>query len=209
MLSWPVSPDARPLALSSCGAATHNRKPVFSETRSTPHLVLCAPHPSPLSAYRGFFGSRPFSKTMRFWKQTGESRSTGRRRDWQTALRRQPDQRPRWTDKQPSACSWLGRRCCYSRVRHCSDVVARQGIPPRLFGGDLKGDGTGCWGELPAFRYKQAGHAALRPTGSLLLASSLLALSACAAPLALEPPQPTVSVPAAWQQADPAPLTID
>lgn len=26
------------------------------------HLVLCAPHPSPLSAHRGFFGSRPFSQ---------------------------------------------------------------------------------------------------------------------------------------------------
>ncbi|MCG2633991.1 MAG: uracil-DNA glycosylase [Gammaproteobacteria bacterium] len=25
------------------------------------HLILTAPHPSPLSAYRGFFGSRPFS----------------------------------------------------------------------------------------------------------------------------------------------------
>ncbi len=30
------------------------------------HLVLKAPHPSPLSAYRGFFGSRPFSKTNNF-----------------------------------------------------------------------------------------------------------------------------------------------
>ena len=30
------------------------------------HLVLEAPHPSPLSAYRGFFGSRPFSKTNDF-----------------------------------------------------------------------------------------------------------------------------------------------
>ncbi len=30
------------------------------------HLVLKAPHPSPLSAYRGFFGSRPFSKTNQF-----------------------------------------------------------------------------------------------------------------------------------------------
>ncbi len=29
---------------------------------STPHLILEAPHPSPLSAYRGFFGSKPFSK---------------------------------------------------------------------------------------------------------------------------------------------------
>ncbi|MEA3372693.1 MAG: uracil-DNA glycosylase [Campylobacterota bacterium] len=27
------------------------------------HLILRAPHPSPLSAYRGFFGSHPFSKT--------------------------------------------------------------------------------------------------------------------------------------------------
>lgn len=30
------------------------------------HLVLKAPHPSPLSAYRGFFGSKPFSKTNEF-----------------------------------------------------------------------------------------------------------------------------------------------
>ncbi len=27
------------------------------------HLVLTSPHPSPLAAYSGFFGSRPFSKT--------------------------------------------------------------------------------------------------------------------------------------------------
>jgi uracil-DNA glycosylase len=26
------------------------------------HLILESEHPSPLSAYRGFFGSRPFSK---------------------------------------------------------------------------------------------------------------------------------------------------
>ncbi len=30
------------------------------------HLILKAPHPSPLSAYRGFFGSKPFSKTNHF-----------------------------------------------------------------------------------------------------------------------------------------------
>jgi uracil-DNA glycosylase len=30
------------------------------------HLVLRAPHPSPLSAYRGFFGSRPFSQANAF-----------------------------------------------------------------------------------------------------------------------------------------------
>jgi len=27
------------------------------------HLIIKSPHPSPLSAYRGFFGSKPFSKT--------------------------------------------------------------------------------------------------------------------------------------------------
>ena len=35
------------------------------------HLVLKAPHPSPLSAYRGFFGSRPFSKANEFLKKNG------------------------------------------------------------------------------------------------------------------------------------------
>jgi uracil-DNA glycosylase len=30
------------------------------------HLILKAPHPSPLSSYRGFFGSKPFSKTNRW-----------------------------------------------------------------------------------------------------------------------------------------------
>lgn len=32
----------------------------------TPHLVLTSPHPSPLSAHSGFFGSRPFSKANAF-----------------------------------------------------------------------------------------------------------------------------------------------
>ena len=30
------------------------------------HLILKAPHPSPLSAYRGFFGCRPFSQANEF-----------------------------------------------------------------------------------------------------------------------------------------------
>ncbi|VAW46880.1 Uracil-DNA glycosylase, family 1 [hydrothermal vent metagenome] len=36
------------------------------------HLVLESPHPSPLSAYRGFFGSQPFSKTNAYLKQHGK-----------------------------------------------------------------------------------------------------------------------------------------
>jgi uracil-DNA glycosylase len=35
------------------------------------HLVLASAHPSPLSAYRGFFGSRPFSATNRYLEQQG------------------------------------------------------------------------------------------------------------------------------------------
>ena len=35
------------------------------------HLILKAPHPSPLSAYRGFFGSKPFSKTNQFLEEHG------------------------------------------------------------------------------------------------------------------------------------------
>lgn len=30
------------------------------------HLIITSPHPSPLSSYRGFFGSKPFSKTNDF-----------------------------------------------------------------------------------------------------------------------------------------------
>jgi uracil-DNA glycosylase len=35
------------------------------------HFVIKSPHPSPLSAHRGFFGSRPFSKTNEFLKSIG------------------------------------------------------------------------------------------------------------------------------------------
>lgn len=37
------------------------------------HLILKAPHPSPLSSYRGFFGSRPFSKTNIYLSEHGFS----------------------------------------------------------------------------------------------------------------------------------------
>ena len=37
----------------------------------SPHLVIESPHPSPLSAYRGFFGSRPFSRANAFLRDSG------------------------------------------------------------------------------------------------------------------------------------------
>ena len=38
----------------------------------TKHLVLTAPHPSPLSAYQGFFGCKHFSKCNEFLKSKGK-----------------------------------------------------------------------------------------------------------------------------------------
>ena len=37
------------------------------------HVILKAPHPSPLSAYRGFFGSKPFSRVNDILIQQGQS----------------------------------------------------------------------------------------------------------------------------------------
>jgi uracil-DNA glycosylase len=44
------------------------------------HLVIETPHPSPLSAYRGFFGSKPFSRANEFLIANGVSPI-----DWQIA----------------------------------------------------------------------------------------------------------------------------
>lgn len=41
------------------GRAAQNKRPMIDERKNT---VIASAHPSPLSAYRGFFGSRPFSK---------------------------------------------------------------------------------------------------------------------------------------------------
>ncbi len=37
------------------------------------HLILKAPHPSPLSVYRGFYGCKPFSKTNEFLIKIGKA----------------------------------------------------------------------------------------------------------------------------------------
>jgi len=41
--------------------------------RDGPHLVLESAHPSPLSAYNGFFGSRPFSRANAFLRDAGRT----------------------------------------------------------------------------------------------------------------------------------------
>lgn len=47
------------------------KKGSFINTKK--HLVIKSPHPSPLSSYRGFFGSKPFSKINEFLKSTGQA----------------------------------------------------------------------------------------------------------------------------------------
>ncbi|MBO5755490.1 MAG: uracil-DNA glycosylase, partial [Clostridia bacterium] len=37
------------------------------------HLILSSAHPSPLSAHRGFFGSRPFSRINAFLEKNGRT----------------------------------------------------------------------------------------------------------------------------------------
>jgi uracil-DNA glycosylase len=50
------------------GSYAQKKGVMIDETR---HLVLKAPHPSPLSAYRGFFGCQHFSKANAFLQQHG------------------------------------------------------------------------------------------------------------------------------------------
>ena len=52
------------------GANARSKLPLI---RSMNHLALCAPHPSPLSAYSGFFGCKHFSKANAFLQLHGEA----------------------------------------------------------------------------------------------------------------------------------------
>ena len=45
----------------------------YSDLIGPQHLVLKAPHPSPLSSYRGFFGCKHFSKCNEFLIKNGEN----------------------------------------------------------------------------------------------------------------------------------------
>ena len=59
----------QPVAFVLWGAQAQKKRPLTDS--SYPRLVLESPHPSPLSAYRGFFGSRPFSAVNRFLSENG------------------------------------------------------------------------------------------------------------------------------------------
>ena len=70
-----LNKEDRPIVFILWGAPAQ-RKAVMLDNPS--HLILKAPHPSPLSAFRGFFGSRPFSKANAFLREHGEAEI-----DWQ------------------------------------------------------------------------------------------------------------------------------
>lgn len=59
-----------PLVFILWGANARSKKAFL---KNTPHLILESAHPSPLSAYRGFFGSRPFSKCNAFLNKTNQA----------------------------------------------------------------------------------------------------------------------------------------
>ena len=58
----------KPLVFILWGNNARAKKQYIDTSR---HLVLESAHPSPLSASRGFFGSRPFSKANQFLKEHG------------------------------------------------------------------------------------------------------------------------------------------
>lgn len=63
-----VNAQDRPVVYLLWGRPAQNKIPMLTNPK---HLILKAPHPSPLSAYRGFFGCRHFSQTNEFLKQHG------------------------------------------------------------------------------------------------------------------------------------------
>ena len=60
----------RPIVFVLWGAYAQKKGAMIDVSR---HLVIRSPHPSPLSAYRGFLGSCPFSKINRFLVQQGQA----------------------------------------------------------------------------------------------------------------------------------------
>ncbi|MDD3746186.1 MAG: uracil-DNA glycosylase [Anaerostipes sp.] len=63
-----LNEQERPIVFILWGRPAQNKKKMLNNPK---HMILEAPHPSPLSSYRGFFGSKPFSKTNTFLEEHG------------------------------------------------------------------------------------------------------------------------------------------
>lgn len=60
----------KPLAFILWGSPARSKKKMITNPQ---HFIVESPHPSPLSASRGFFGSRPFSRVNTFLEQNGQT----------------------------------------------------------------------------------------------------------------------------------------
>ncbi len=65
-----VNRQDRPIVYMLWGSQAQAKAPMLTNPK---HLILRAPHPSPLSAYRGFFGCRHFSQCNEFLERHGET----------------------------------------------------------------------------------------------------------------------------------------
>ena len=65
-----VSQHAEPCAFLLWGSHARQKKALIDTSR---HLVLESPHPSPLSAHRGFFGNHHFSRANQFLQEQGRT----------------------------------------------------------------------------------------------------------------------------------------
>lgn len=63
-----VNQKDEPVVYMLWGRPAQSKIPMLTNPK---HLILKAPHPSPLSAYRGFFGCRHFSRCNEFLSQNG------------------------------------------------------------------------------------------------------------------------------------------
>lgn len=63
-----LNEQGRPIVFILWGKPAQMKKNMLNNPH---HLILQSPHPSPLSAYRGFFGSKPFSTANHFLEENG------------------------------------------------------------------------------------------------------------------------------------------
>lgn len=63
-----VNTQNRPVVYMLWGRPAQSKIPMLTNPK---HLILKAPHPSPLSAYRGFFGCKHFSQANAFLAENG------------------------------------------------------------------------------------------------------------------------------------------
>mgnify|MGYP003397248998 FL=1 len=64
-----LNKEDRPIVYFLWGKPAQSKIPMLNNKK---HLILTAPHPSPLSAYRGFFGCKHFSRANEFLVANGE-----------------------------------------------------------------------------------------------------------------------------------------